>query len=92
MTQKIKKKISCLKPTSDDWCPNFAGNQLAGNVQVSFINYGKSKSHENRVVVSGDDDMMMEYEGIDAKQKYEQIIALTDVTQKATKSIGLVFG
>lgn len=85
------KSATCFKPTSDDWCPNFPGADLAGNVRVSFIKEKKSNPSLDRVVVSGDDDMMMAFDGIEAEQKYRQLIALSDVTQKASKAIGLNF-
>lgn len=85
---------SVFKPTSDDWYDNFSGDELEGNVEVTFISqpYPDGGPYEDICTVAGNDDCELSYEGADAEYKFMLIIAMKDVTMQAVLDLGFTQG
>lgn len=77
--------LECFKKTSDYWC----GNYYKDLVQVSLLY--NNKGIADRVVVSGNDDMMMAYDGTDALEVFLKILQVDSVTQELLKELKLRF-
>jgi len=86
--------ITCFKPTSENWCPNYIIDSSMAN-KNGYVHVGLVMLADNSwiVWVWGADDIGMEYHNTDpelVKEKYIKIVMLADVTRKALADIGLI--
>ena len=87
-------RVSCFKPTSDNWCGNFkiaadARHVDKGYVQVSFMQLLPSKLW--RCCVWGNDDMGMEFDSHNKRivqNIYIKVCLMEDVTILKLKQLG----
>ena len=84
----MSKGLLHYKVTTEDWCPNYENN----TVIVKFIdnaNNESSPTNLNRVVVSGNDDIMMSIDDDNALEIFYEIIDSEDpITFKKLKDLG----
>jgi hypothetical protein len=94
MGRKKKQTIEIVKTdpvfikTSDDWYPNYPGDEV--RVSMSFV---KKKNEQNNVVcVWGADDCGMEFWSPDrelVRSKYREICSWDNVTFEKLEKLGL---
>lgn len=85
------KVIECYKKTTDNWVPNYQVDLVK---IMLILNIPHVPTPYSKVVITGDDDLSMEFEGTNEEcyNKFLQVIALEDVTFDEVEKIGLTQG
>ena len=87
-TFKFEKPIRLMKPTTDNWSPNFENNM----VLVSYI--GKLTDGNFRVCVWGNNDLGMEYDTKqekNAKEMFQRLSKKNIITQKKLLKLDFIY-